>query len=175
MNDEERLRLQQEVAVKNPMAVPKISKIVLNVGIKDASSDKKSLDNAISMMSKITGQRPKTTKARKSIASFKLRKGDAIGVMVTLRGKRMYDFFKKLVSVVLPRVRDFHGVLESGFDGHGNYTLGFQEAVVFPEIDPGKVDKMIGLEVTIVTTAKDDEKGKILLGILGMPFRKHSK
>lgn len=166
------LKLQKELGIKNSMAVPRLSKIVVNMGVKEALSDKKNIEWGISVLSLITGQKPKVTKARKSIASFKLREGDEIGLMVTLRGKRMDDFFEKLVGVVLPRLRDFHGVSKKSFDGHGNYTLGFGEYTVFPEIDLGKAEKVQGLEVTIITTAKKDEKGLALLKALGMPFQK---
>lgn len=159
----------------NKMAMPKISKIVLNMGVKEALSDKKNLDNAAAILLQISGQKPKITHAKKAIATFKLRIGDPIGVVATLRGKRMNDFFKKLVSIVLPRVRDFHGVAPKGFDGHGNYTIGFKETIVFPEIDPAKLEKIMGVEVTIVTTARDDETGKKLLESLGMPFEKGAK
>lgn len=165
-------RLQAKLAIKNTMAVPKLAKIVVNIGVKDAISDKKNMERAIIALTQITGQKPKVAKAKKSIATFKLREGDAIGAVVTLRGKRMYDFFEKLISIVLPRVRDFHGVSKKQFDGLGNYTLGFSEHTVFPEIDIGKVDKIIGLEATIVTTAKNNEEGIALLEALGMPFAK---
>lgn len=142
------------------------------MGVKDALSDKKNIEKAIEVLGQITGQKPKITKAKKAISTFKLREGDEIGLMVTLRGKRMYDFFQKLVGVVLPRLRDFHGVPTKSFDGRGNYSLGFAESLVFPEIDPGKIDKIQGLEITIVTTAKDDKEGFALLKSLGMPFSK---
>lgn len=157
---------------KNIHAVPKIDKIVLNMGIKDALVDKKNIEEAAKILSLISGQHPKTTYAKKAISSFKLRKGDAIGLAVTLRGKRMYDFFDKLISIVLPRLRDFHGVSRDSFDQRGNYTLGFREHTVFPEIDPGKIEKVRGLEITIATTAKNKEEGKALLEALGMPFKK---
>jgi len=133
--------LKDELQVKNFLAVPKLSKIVVNIGIKDALADKKNVDNALIILSQITGQKPKITKAKKSIATFKLREGDKIGAMVTLRGKRMYDFYEKLVGIVLPRLRDFRGVSIKSFDGRGNYSLGFSEAIVFPEIDPSKIEK----------------------------------
>lgn len=156
----------------NPNSLPKLTKIVVNMGVKDAVSDKKNLEIASSILGQITGQKPKVVKAKKSIAAFKLREGEKIALMATLRGKRMYDFFNKLTSIVLPRLRDFRGVGKESFDGHGNYTLGFSEHTVFPEIDPGKVEKVQGLEVCIVTTAKDNEQGFNLLKSLGMPFRK---
>lgn len=165
-------KLQKELGIKNLMAVPRLSKIVVNMGIKDALSDKKNIERAEVVLAQITGQKPMAKAARKSIATFKLRKGDKIGMMVTLRGKRMYDFFKKIVDIVLPRLKDFHGVKKTSFDGHGNYTLGFSEFSVFPEIDLGKIDKIQGLEVGIVTTANNDKEGYALLEALGMPFRK---
>lgn len=165
-------KLQRDLEIKNPMAVPKLIKIVVNIGVKEAISDKKNLQQIALVLAQITGQKPKVCKAKKSIATFKLREGDEIGLMTTLRGKRMYDFFEKLVSIVLPRMRDFHGVSRNHFDKHGNYTLGFSEYTVFPEIDPGKVDKIQGIETTIVTTAKDDKEGFALLEALGMPFAK---
>lgn len=165
-------KVQESLGIKNIMAVPKLSKIVVNIGVKDAISDKKNVEKASAILMQITGQKPKVTKAKKSIATFKLREGENIGVMVTLRGKRMYDFFKKLTGVVLPRLRDFRGVSTKQFDGKGNYTIGFSEYIVFPEIDPGKIERIQGLEVTIVTTAKDDKEGIALLEILGMPFIK---
>ncbi|KKP95452.1 MAG: 50S ribosomal protein L5 [Microgenomates group bacterium GW2011_GWC1_38_14] len=164
--------LAKELDIKNVFDIPRISKIVLNMGVKDALSDKKNIEKAIEVLGQITGQKPKITKAKKAISTFKLREGDEIGLMVTLRGKRMYDFFQKLVGVVLPRLRDFHGVPTKSFDGRGNYSLGFAESLVFPEIDPGKIDKIQGLEITIVTTAKDDKEGFALLKSLGMPFSK---
>ena len=164
--------LAKELDIKNVFDIPRISKIVLNMGVKDALSDKKNIEKAIEVLGQITGQKPKITKAKKAISTFKLREGDEIGLMVTLRGKRMYDFFQKLVGVVLPRLRDFHGVPTKSFDGRGNYSLGFAESLVFPEIDPGKIDKIQGLEIAIVTTAKDDKEGFALLKSLGMPFSK---
>lgn len=164
--------LQKELGLKNAMAVPTLSKIVVNMGVKDAIADKKNLEKASIIMAAITGQKPKWASARKSISSFKLREGDKIGLVVTLRGRKMYDFFERLISVVLPRFRDFHGVGKESFDGKGNYTLGFTESTVFPEIDPGKVDKIQGFEVSIVTTATDDKSGFTLLKAMGMPFVK---
>ncbi len=164
--------LQKELGLSNVMAVPTLSKIVVNMGVKDAIADKKNLEKASVIMAQITGQKPKWAVAKKSISSFKLREGDKIGLVITLRGKRMYDFFERLISVVLPRFRDFHGVRKVSFDGSGNYTLGFTESTVFPEIDPGKIDKVQGFEVTIVTTAADDKSGFALLKALGMPFVK---
>jgi len=164
--------LQKELGLKNAMAVPAISKIVVNMGVKDAISDKKNLEKASVIMAQVTGQKPKWTRAKKSISSFKLREGEKIGLVVTLRGKKMYDFFERLISVVLPRFRDFHGIGKVSFDGNGNYTLGFTESTVFPEIDPGKIDKIQGFEVSIVTTAIDDKGGFALLKAMGMPFQK---
>ena len=164
--------LQKELGLKNSMSVPILSKIVVNMGVKDAILDKKNLEKATAILSQVTGQKPKWTTGKKSISSFKLREGDKIGLVVTLRGKKMYDFFERLISIVMPRFRDFHGVGKVSFDGNGNYTLGFVESTVFPEIDPGKIDKIQGFEVTIVTTAKDDKKGFALLKALGMPFEK---
>ncbi len=164
--------LKDELQVKNFLAVPKLSKIVVNIGIKDALADKKNVDNALIILSQITGQKPKITKAKKSIATFKLREGDKIGAMVTLRGKRMYDFYEKLVGIVLPRLRDFRGVSIKSFDGRGNYSLGFSEANVFPEIDPSKIEKNQGIEITIVTTARSNKEAEVLLRALGMPFSK---
>lgn len=166
------LAVQKELGINNPMSVPKLSKIIVNVGVKDALSDKKSIEKVAGIIGQITGQKPKVTVAKKSIATFKLREGDKIGLVVTLRGKRMHNFFKKLVSIVLPRIRDFRGVKSTSFDGKGNYTLGFTEYTVFPEIDPGKVEKVQGLEISIVTTAKDNKEGLALLRIMGMPFQK---
>jgi len=165
-------QLKKELEVKNNMALPKLLKIVVNMGVKDALLDKKSVEKAAGVIAQITGQKPKVTKAKKSISTFKLREGDEVGLVVTLRGKRMYDFFEKITTIVLPRLRDFHGVKTTSFDKHGNYTLGFVESAVFPEIDPAKVDKIQGLEVSIVTTAKEDKKGFALLKALGMPFKK---
>lgn len=164
--------LQKELGLKNAMAVPTLSKIVVNMGVKDAILDKKNLEEAATILSQVTGQKPKWTSAKKSISSFKLREGDKIGLVVTLRGKKMYDFFERLISIVLPRFRDFHGVEKASFDGNGNYTLGFTESTVFPEIDPGKINKIQGFEVSIVSTAKDDKSGFALLKAMGMPFKK---
>jgi large subunit ribosomal protein L5 len=164
--------LQKELNIKNIMAVPALLKIVVNMGVKDAIADKKNLEKASVIMAQVTGQKPKWASAKKSISSFKLREGDKIGLVVTLRGRKMYDFFERLVSVVMPRFRDFHGVKKESFDGNGNYTLGFTESTVFPEIDPAKIDKVQGFEVTIVTTATDNKSGFALLKALGMPFVK---
>lgn len=165
-------KLQEELGIKNPNALPMLSKIVINMGVKDALSDKKNIEKEAEVLAQIAGQKPKVMKAKKSIAAFKLREGDQIALMVTLRGKRMYDFYQKLTTIVFPRFRDFHGVKKESFDGHGNYTLGFVESAVFPEIDPSKIDRIQGLEISIVTTAKNDEHGYLLLKALGMPFAK---
>lgn len=154
------------------MQVPHIEKIVLNMGVGDAVSNSKNLDSAVEELTLISGQRPLITKAKKSIAGFRLREGMAIGAKVTLRGQRMYDFLDKLINVSLPRVRDFHGVSARAFDGRGNYTLGIKEQLIFPEIDYDKVNKVRGLDVVIVTTAATDEEAKELLTQIGMPFAK---
>lgn len=164
--------LQKELGLNNVMATPSLSKIVVNMGVKDAIADKKNIEKAAVILAQVTGQKPKWTAARKSISAFKLREGDKIGLVVTLRGKKMYDFIERLITVVMPRFRDFHGVRKTSFDGNGNYTLGFTESTVFPEIDPGKIDKIQGFEVTIVTTASDDKSAFALLKALGMPFVK---
>jgi large subunit ribosomal protein L5 len=164
--------LQTQLGVKNVNAVPALSKIVINMGVKDALADKSNIDKAAVLMGQVTGQKSKVMAAKKSISTFKLRAGDKVALMVTLRGKRMYDFYQKLVTIVFPRFRDFHGVKKESFDGHGNYTLGFAEITVFPEIDASKVDKIQGLEISIVTSAKDDNQGFELLKALGMPFVK---
>ena len=165
-------KLQTDLGIKNSSAIPALVKIVLNMGVKDVLADKKNMEKAAETMSLIAGQKPRVMKAKKSIASFKLREGDEVGLMVTLRGKRMYDFYQKLTTIVFPRIRDFHGVKRESFDGHGNYTLGFAESTVFPEIDPSKIDRIQGLEVSIVTTAENNETGFKLLQALGMPFKK---
>ncbi len=156
---------------KNVMQVPALSKVVVNMGVGEAIQNPKSLEAAVNDMTTITGQRPVVTKARKSIAAFKLREGMKIGCRVTLRGNRLYDFVDKLVNVVLPRVRDFRGVTPRAFDGRGNYTLGLREQVIFPEIDYDKIDKVRGMDITVVTTAKTDEEARDLLRLVGMPFR----
>lgn len=164
--------LQEKLGIKNVMALPKLSKIVLNIGVKDAVADKKNIEKMTVVLGQISGQKPRVAKAKKAIASFKLRQGDPIGVVVTLRGKRMYAFFDKLVRIVLPRIKDFRGVRRTNFDGQGNYTLGLYEYSVFPEIDPGSVEKLQGMEVVIVTTARNNEEGLALLEALGTPFVK---
>lgn len=165
-------KLKEELGIKNVHEVPSLTKIVVNMGVKDAVADKKNMEAAISQMTQVVGQKPKITAAKTSIAAFKLREGEKIGLVATLRGKRMYDFFEKLTNVVFPRLRDFHGIKKESFDGKGNFTLGFPETAAFPEIDPGKIEKTQGLEITIVTNAKDDRKGMALLTALGMPFVK---
>ena len=154
------------------MAVPKIDKIVLNMGVGDATQNSKLLDEAVEELGLIAGQKPLITKAKKSIAGFRMREGMSIGAKVTLRGTRMYDFLDKLINVSLPRVRDFHGVSNKSFDGHGNYTLGVREQLIFPEIDYDKVNHVRGLDIVIVTTANSDEEGHELLAQMGMPFAK---
>jgi large subunit ribosomal protein L5 len=156
-----------------PMQVPRIVKVVVNIGVGEALDNAKALDAAVEDLRKITGQQPVITKARKSIATFKLREGRAIGVKVDLRGERMWALLDRLMNVALPRTRDFSGVNPDSFDGRGNYTLGLREQLYFPEIEYDKIDKVRGLEMTIVTTAKTDEEGRQLLALLGMPFRKH--
>jgi len=163
--------LAKEFDIKNPMAVPKIEKVVVNMGLGEASANAKILDVAADELKSVTGQKPVITKAKKSIAAFKLRQGMAIGTMVTLRGERMYEFLDRLISVALPRVRDFRGVSAKAFDGRGNYTLGIREQLIFPEIDFNKVDKTRGMNISIVTTAPNDDQARSLLKALGMPFR----
>ena len=163
--------LMKEFDFKNPMAVPHLEKIVLNMGVGEATQNAKVLDPAVNELGQITGQKPVVTRGKKSIAAFKVREGQSIGAMVTLRGDRMYEFFDRLVNVVLPRVRDFRGVSTKAFDGRGNYTLGLHDQLIFPEIDYARVDKLKGMNVTIVTTARTDEQARALLKNLGMPFR----
>ncbi len=163
--------LMKRFNYKNRMEVPRLEKIVINMGLGEAIQNIKILDSAVQELSLITGQKPVVTKARKSIAQFKLRAGMPIGVMVTLRKDRMYEFFNRLVNVALPRVRDFKGVSGKSFDGRGNYALGIREQLIFPEIRYDKIDKVKGMNIVIVTTAKTDEEGKELLRLLGMPFR----
>ncbi len=164
--------LKKSLNLSNPMEVPRIKKVVVNIGLGEALDNAKALDAAVADMTQITGQKPVVTKARKSIANFKLREGRSIGVKVTLRGERMWSFLDRLMNIALPRVRDFRGVSPDAFDGRGNYTLGLREQLVFPEIDYDKIDKLRGLEVIIVTSARNDEEGRQLLQMLGMPFRK---
>ena len=163
--------IAKEFDIKNTMAIPKVEKIVVNMGVGEAISNAKILDTAVEELRVITGQKPVITKAKKSIASFKLRQGMNIGTMVTLRGERMYEFLDRLISVALPRVRDFRGVSAKAFDGRGNYTLGITEQLIFPEIDFNKVDKTRGMNISIITSAKTDEQSRALLKALGMPFR----
>jgi large subunit ribosomal protein L5 len=163
--------LMKEFELKNPMSAPHLNKIVVNMGVGEATQNAKVLDPAVNELGQITGQKPVVTKAKKSIAAFKVREGQSIGAMVTLRGDRMYEFFDRLVNVVLPRVRDFRGVSTKSFDGRGNYTLGLHDQLIFPEIDYAKVDKLKGMNVTIVTTARNDDQARALLRHLGMPFR----
>lgn len=167
---EVRKKIQDEFGIKNVMAVPKIEKVVINMGIGEAIQNMKVLDNAADELAQISGQKPVITRARKSIASFKLRAGVPIGTMVTLRGERMYEFLDRLINIALPRVRDFRGVPTRSFDGRGNYTIGIRDHFIFPEIDVSKVDKSKGMNITIVTTAKNDEQARFLLRELGMPF-----
>jgi large subunit ribosomal protein L5 len=163
--------LLKELELKNVMAVPHLHKIVVNMGVGEATQNAKVLDPAVNELTQITGQKPITTRAKKSIAAFKVREGQAIGAMVTLRGDRMYEFFDRLVNIVLPRVRDFKGVSSKSFDGRGNFTLGLHDQLIFPEISYEKVDKLKGMNVTIVTTAANDNQARTLLKHLGMPFR----
>jgi large subunit ribosomal protein L5 len=166
-------QLMKKHKYTNIMEVPRLTKIVLNIGLGESLSNPKAMEAAEKDLTAIAGQHAVVTKAKKSIASFKLRAGVPVGLMVTLRDKRMYEFFDKLVSVVLPRIRDFQGISRDAFDGQGNYTLGLKEQIVFPEIEYDKVDKTRGLEITIVTTAKTDEDGRRLLEAMGMPFKKN--
>jgi large subunit ribosomal protein L5 len=163
--------LVKELELKNPMAVPRLNKIVVNMGVGEATQNAKVLDPAVNELGQITGQKPVVTRAKKSIAAFKVREGQSIGAMVTLRGDRMYEFFDRLVNIVLPRVRDFKGVSTKSFDGRGNFTLGLHDQLIFPEISYEKVDKQKGMNVTIVTTAANDNQARTLLKHLGMPFR----
>ena len=163
--------LAKEFDIKNPMAIPRIEKIVVNMGLGEASANSKILDVAAEELKAITGQKPVITKAKKSIAAFKLRQGMSIGTMVTLRGSRMYEFLDRLISIALPRVRDFRGISAKAFDGRGNYTLGIREQLIFPEIDFNKVDNTRGMNISIVTTARNDEEARSLLKSMGMPFR----
>jgi large subunit ribosomal protein L5 len=163
--------LVKELGLKNPMQAPRVEKVVVNMGLGEAIQNGKILDASIEQLAAITGQKPVVTKARKSIANFKLRQGQSIGAMVTLRGNRAYEFLDRLLNVALPRVRDFRGVSPKAFDGKGNYTLGVKEQIIFPEINYDRVEKIKGLNITVVTTARNDEEGRALLRHLGMPFR----
>ncbi len=164
--------LKKEFNYGNPMQVPTVKKVVVNIGLGEVIQNPKALDAAVGDLATITGQRPVITRAKRSVATFKLREGMQIGAMVTLRGERMYQFLDKLMNVALPRLRDFQGVSAEAFDGRGNYTLGLREQLVFPEIDYDKIDKVRGMEVSIVTTASTDEEGRELLKLMGMPFKK---
>ncbi len=164
--------LKEEFGYKNQMEIPRIEKIILNMGLGEAVQNPKIIDGAVQELTRIAGQQAVITKAKKSIATFKLREGMSIGCRVTLRRDRMYDFFSKLVNIALPRVRDFRGLSPKGFDGRGNYSMGIKEQIIFPEIDYDKIDKIKGLNITIVTSAKTDEEGRSLLRKMGMPFKK---
>lgn len=165
-------KLKDQFSYKSVMQVPRIDKITLNMGVGEAISDKKLLDNAVADLAAISGQKPLITKARKSVAGFKIRQGYPIGCKVTLRGERMWEFFERLVYIALPRTRDFRGLSMKSFDGHGNYSMGVREQIIFPEIDYDKVDRVRGLDVTITTTAQSDEEGRALLSAFNFPFRK---
>lgn len=165
-------KLARDLQLKNVMEVPRVDKVIVNMGLGEAIQNIKVLESAVKELEKITGQKAVVTKAKRSIAQFKLREGMPIGCMVTLRRDRAYEFLDRLINVALPRVRDFKGISPKGFDGRGNYTLGVREQLIFPEIDLEQVDKVKGLNVTIVTTARNDEEGRALLGAIGMPFRK---
>jgi large subunit ribosomal protein L5 len=164
-------KLAEKFGYKNAMQIPRLAKVVLNMGLGEAIHNIKILDSAVAELETIAGQRPVVTRAKKSIAAFKLREGMPIGCMVTLRRGRMYDFFYKLVNIALPRVRDFRGISATAFDGRGNYALGIKEHIIFPEIDYDKIDNIKGLNISVVTTAQTDEEGKELLRLMGMPFR----
>lgn len=165
--------LQEQYKYANVMQIPRITKMVVNIGLGEALTDANALDKAADEVSAITGQKPVITRAKKSIANFRLREGNPIGVAATLRGPRMWEFLDRLVSAALPRIRDFQGLNPNAFDGRGNYSLGIREQLIFPEIEYDKVDKVHGMQVTIVTTAKNDEEGRRLLELMGMPFRKN--
>ncbi len=164
--------LQQKLGMANPMQVPRITKITVNMGVGEAVADKKIMDNAVGDLTKITGQKPLVTRARKSVATFKVRDGQAIGCKVTLRGKRMYEFLDRLVSIAIPRIRDFRGVSARAFDGRGNYNFGVREQIIFPEIAYDQIDAIRGMDITITTTARDDKEGRALLEAFNFPFRK---
>jgi large subunit ribosomal protein L5 len=165
-------QLMKELGVTNPMEVPRIEKITVNMGVGEAVSDKKLIENAVADLTKLTGQKPLLCKSKKSIASFKLREGLAIGAKVTLRGARMYEFLDRLISIAMPRIRDFRGVSARAFDGRGNYNFGVKEQIIFPEIQYDQVDKVRGMDITITTTATDDKSGRALLTAFSFPFRK---
>jgi large subunit ribosomal protein L5 len=164
-------KLSEQFQYKSTMEIPKIQKIVINMGLGEAIQNIKILDSAAEELAQLTGQKPVITRARQSIAAFKLRKGMPIGCMVTLRGNRMYEFFDKLVNIALPRVRDFRGISSKALDGRGNYTLGIKEHIIFPEIDYDKIDKIKGMNITIVTSAQNDDEARTLLSLMGMPFK----
>jgi large subunit ribosomal protein L5 len=164
-------QLQEKYQYRSPMQIPRISKVIVNMGLGEAIQNIKILDSAAAELAQISGQKPVITRARQSIAAFKLRKGMPIGCMVTLRGDRMFEFFDKLVNVALPRVRDFRGISPKALDGRGNYTLGIKEQIIFPEIDYDKIDKIKGMNITIVTTARTDDEARTLLALMGMPFK----
>ena len=174
-NNEVKDQLMKEFEYKSIMQVPKIEKVVINMGLGEAAGNSKIIDSALEELKLISGQKPIVTKAKNSIAGFKLREGQPIGCKVTLRGKNMYNFLDKLVAVALPRVRDFQGISPKSFDGNGNYTLGITEQVIFPEIDYDKINKILGMDITIVTTAKTNEEGYKLLELIGMPFAKRGE
>ena len=167
-------KLQKTLGIKNVMALPRLTKIVVNMGVKDAVGDKKLIEKMAQNVGIVTGQKAKVTRAKKAIAAFKLRQGDAIGLVVTIRGRRMYAFYDKIVKIVLPRIKDFRGVRRTSFDAQGNYTLGLHEYSVFPEIDPGSVDRLQGIEIVFVTSAQTQAEGLALLEALGMPFTKEA-
>ncbi len=165
-------KLTAELGVKNAMQVPKLSKITVNMGVGEAVADRKVMDAAVADLTKITGQKPKLCMSKKSIASFKVRENLAIGTMVTLRGERMWEFFDRLVTIAIPRIRDFRGINPRSFDGRGNFSLGIKEQIIFPEIQYDQIDQLRGMDITITTTAKDDKQGKALLSAFNFPFRK---
>jgi len=165
--------LKEQFGYKNPMEIPSVTKIIVNMGVGEAASNSKLMEGALSDMAAITGQKPVTTRARKSISNFKLRDGMPVGCRVTLRGEQMWEFLDRLINVTLPRIRDFRGVSPKAFDGRGNYTLGLKEQIIFPEIDYDKVDKVRGMDITIVTTANTNDEGRALLKEFSMPFRKN--
>ncbi|MDE2451806.1 MAG: 50S ribosomal protein L5 [Gammaproteobacteria bacterium] len=165
-------RLQRDLGIQNPMEVPRITKITVNMGVGEAVADKKVMDAAVADLAKITGQKPLVTKSRKAIASFKIRAGLAIGCKVTLRGARMYEFLDRLINIAMPRIRDFRGVSPRSFDGRGNYSLGVKEQIIFPEIQYDQIDQIRGMDITITTTARDNRQGRALLEAFNFPFRK---
>jgi large subunit ribosomal protein L5 len=165
-------RLQRDLGIGNPMEVPRITKITVNMGVGEAVADKKVMDAAVADITKITGQKPLVTKSRKAIASFKIRAGLAIGCKVTLRGARMYEFLDRLINIAMPRIRDFRGVSPRSFDGRGNYSLGVKEQIIFPEIQYDQIDQIRGMDITITTTARDNRQGRALLEAFSFPFRK---